>query len=157
MKSFTILCLVATALAAPAKMAAAPTANCTQIQTQLEKGIQANLDIQAQELKGYTWPPFAQPLYFTELIHSVQSLNLQTGTAEFTTTQQSVLAIQQKGITIRQNNQKLAKEIKSPAADGLAIVAGAQTKEMLQVMGLKDGTAQNGKNLAAAQGQKCTK
>jgi hypothetical protein len=100
-------------------------------------------------------------------------LNLQTGTAEFTTTQQSVLAIQQKGITIRQNNQKLAKEIKSPAADGLAIVAGAQTKEMLQVMGLKgtsadkdtlatlmkvmDGTAQNGKNLAAAQGQKCTK
>jgi uncharacterized protein len=53
MKSFTILCLVATALAAPAKMAAAPTANCTQIQTQLEKGIQANLDIQAQELKGY--------------------------------------------------------------------------------------------------------
>jgi hypothetical protein len=101
-------------------------------------------------------------------------LNLQTGTAGFTTTQQSVLAIQQKGITIRQNNQKLAKEIKSPAADGLAIVAGAQTKEMLQVMGLKgtsadkdtlamlkaevmDGTMQNGKNLAAAKGQKCAK
>jgi hypothetical protein len=53
MKSIAIFCLVATALAAPAKMAAAPRANCTMVQTQLEKGIQANLDIQAQELKGY--------------------------------------------------------------------------------------------------------
>lgn len=174
MKSFAILCLIATALAAPAMQAAAPSANCTQVQNQLEKGIQANLDIQAQELKGYTDSPFPNSLFSTYRTHSVQSLNLQNGTAKFTTTQQSVLAIQQKGITIRANNQKLAKEIKSPATDGLAIVAGAQTKEMLQVMSLKgtsadkdtlamlmkevmDGTTQNGKNLAAAKGQKCGK
>jgi hypothetical protein len=90
----------------------------------------------------------------------------------FQTTQQSVLAIQQKGITIRAQNQKLAGQIKSPAADGLAIVAGAQTKELGQVKGLKgtqadastlkmlvqevqDGTKQNQMNLAAAKGQKC--
>jgi len=90
----------------------------------------------------------------------------------FATTQQSVLAIQQKGITIREKNQKLAGEIKSPAADGLAVVAGAQTKEIEQVKGLKgtqadagtlsmlvqevrDGTKQNQMNLDAAKGQKC--
>jgi hypothetical protein len=98
----------------------------------------------------------------------------ETGAAEFTRTKQSVLAIQQKGITIRQNNQKLAKKINSPATDGLATVAGAQVLEMMQVMGLNgtcadkatlatlmkevvDGTAQNHKNLAAAQGQNCKK
>jgi hypothetical protein len=102
---------------------------------------------------------------------------LQNGTAPaaaFTTTQKDVLAIQQKGITIRANNQKLAKEINSPAVAGLAIVAGAQVKEMTQVQGLKDaaadaatlmtlvqevqdGTKQNQKNLAAAKTQKCAK
>lgn len=54
MKSFTIFCLVATTLAAPAAQAANGTAAaCAQSQSSLEKGIQANLDIQAQELKGY--------------------------------------------------------------------------------------------------------
>lgn len=93
---------------------------------------------------------------------------------EFQTEQQSVLRIQQQGINIRANNQKLAKEIKSPAASGLATVAMAQVKEMTQVQGLKgneadantlqqlvqevqDGTKQNQKNLAAAKSQKCAK
>jgi hypothetical protein len=100
---------------------------------------------------------------------------VQNGTAQvaaFQMTQKSVLGIQQKGIKIRSNNQKLAKEINSPAADGLAIVATAQVKEMSQVMGLnntaadaatlkqlvqevQDGTKQNEKNLAAAKSQKC--
>jgi hypothetical protein len=108
---------------------------------------------------------------------SVQTLQsmAQNGTAQvaaFQKTQKSVLGIQQKGIEIRSNNQKLAKEINSPAADGLAIVATAQVKEMTQVMGLnntaadvgtlkqlvqevQDGTKQNEKNLAAAKSQKC--
>jgi hypothetical protein len=55
MKTFTLLCLFVSALAAPAPQAA--PANCAEIQTKLEKGIQANLDIQAQELKGYVHPP----------------------------------------------------------------------------------------------------
>jgi hypothetical protein len=100
---------------------------------------------------------------------------LKNGTAPvaaFSTEQKSVLAIQQKGIAIRETNQKLAKEINSPAIAGLAIVAGAQVKEMTQVTGLKDtaadaatlttlvqevqdGTKQNQKNLAAAKSQKC--
>jgi hypothetical protein len=61
---------------------------------------------------------------------------LKNGTAPvaaFSTEQKSVLAIQQKGIAIRETNQKLAKEINSPAIAGLAIVAGAQVKEMMQV------------------------
>ncbi|KAH3978663.1 hypothetical protein HBI56_081240 [Parastagonospora nodorum] len=167
MKSFAFLCLISVALAAPSPLSwrinaaapaapAAPKVNCTEVQAKLEKGIKANLDIQAQELQG------------------VHALQLQGGLAEFETTQQSVLSIQQKGITIRAENQKLAAEIKSPAADGLAIVAGAQTKEMMQVMSLKgtaadeatlkllvqevqDGTKQNQKNLAAATNQTCTK
>jgi hypothetical protein len=176
MKSFALLCFVAVALAAPAKLAPTASLNCTEVQTQLEKGIQANLDIQAQELKGYTFSllfPSVAPHLLTSNC-SVHSLQLQSGTGEFETTQQSVLSIQQKGITIRANNQKLAAEIKSPAADGLAVVAGAQTKEMMQVMSLKgtaadadtlkqlvqevqDGTKQNEKNLATAKGQKCAK
>jgi hypothetical protein len=95
---------------------------------------------------------------------------LKNGTAPvaaFSTEQKSVLAIQQKGIAIRETNQKLAKEINSPAIAGLAMV-----KEMTQVTGLKDtaadaatlttlvqevqdGTKQNQKNLAAAKSQKC--
>jgi hypothetical protein len=51
MKSFAIMCFIAAALAAPAQQAV--DAQCCQAQAQLEKGIQANLDIQAQELKGY--------------------------------------------------------------------------------------------------------
>lgn len=85
-----------------------------------------------------------------------------------------MLAIQKRGVDIRANNQKLAAQINSPAADGLAIVAGAQTKEIGQVQSLKgtaadaptismlvqevmDGTMQNQKNLAAAKGQVCAK
>jgi hypothetical protein len=106
---------------------------------------------------------------------SVYALKLQGGTAGFNATQTSVLAIQQRGVDIRANNQKLAKEINSLAADGLAIVAGAQTKEIDQVKSLKgnaaadgetikmlvqevmDGTMQNQKNLQAAKGQACAK
>jgi hypothetical protein len=76
MKTFAILALIATALAAPAGQgcgnAAAPAtgkaggvaaggaaaggaASCAAAKTQLESGIQANLDIQAQELAGYAF------------------------------------------------------------------------------------------------------
>jgi hypothetical protein len=45
------MCFIVAALAAPAQQTVSST--CCQAQTQLEKGIQQNLDIQAQELKGY--------------------------------------------------------------------------------------------------------
>jgi hypothetical protein len=174
MKTFTLLCLFASAIAAPAPQASGTT-NCAAIQMKLEQGIQANLDIQAQELKGYV---VSLPYKFSILTGaplSVYALKLQGGTAGFNATQTSVLAIQQRGVDIRANNQKLAKEINSPAADGLAIVAGAQTKEIDQVKSLKgnaaadgetikmlvqevmDGTMQNQKNLQAAKGQACAK
>ncbi|KAF1979371.1 hypothetical protein BU23DRAFT_403036, partial [Bimuria novae-zelandiae CBS 107.79] len=126
---------------------------CAQIQAKLAKGIQANLDIQAQELKG------------------IQTL--QAGAANgFAAQQQSVLDIQNQGIAIRATNQKLAAQINSPAQDGLATVAMAQVLEVSQVKSLNgtagdkatftklvqevmDGTKQNQKNLAAAQSQKC--
>ncbi|RMZ67679.1 ATP binding [Pyrenophora seminiperda CCB06] len=103
----------------------------------------------------------------------VQDLQKQVGTPEFKATQTSVLAIQQKGIDIRANNQKLAASINSPASAGLATVAGAQVMEMTQVKGLKnaaaddnatlttlvkevqDGTKQNQKNEADAKTTKC--
>ncbi|KAB2103077.1 hypothetical protein AG0111_0g8862 [Alternaria gaisen] len=175
MKTFTLLCLFASAIAAPAPQASGTT-NCAAIQMKLEQGIQANLDIQAQELKGYAYSPSAQnSTILTGTPLSVYALKLQGGTAGFNATQTSVLAIQQRGVDIRANNQKLAKEINSPAADGLAIVAGAQTKEIDQVKSLKgnaaadgetikmlvqevmDGTMQNQKNLQAAKGQVCAK
>ncbi|CAE7180159.1 hypothetical protein PTNB73_03705 [Pyrenophora teres f. teres] len=165
MKSFAILALIAgSAFAAPASSGCAAAAagngtltgdSCTAARTQLVDGIQANLDIQAQELKG------------------IECLQKEVGTAKFKAEQTSVLAIQQKGIDIRAKNQQLAKEINSPAAAGLNIVAGAQVKEMMQVMSLtgtaeaddatlktlvqevQDGTKQNQKNLADAKSTKC--
>ncbi|KAH8722356.1 hypothetical protein GQ44DRAFT_622830 [Phaeosphaeriaceae sp. PMI808] len=153
------MCLIAAALAAPAPQAAG--AKCTQAQAHLTKGIQQNLDIQAQELKG------VQTLQVMEKAGTAQA-------AAFQKEQKSVLSIQQQGIAIRANNQKLAKEINSPAASGLDIVAKAQVKEKDQVTGLKgnaadattlallvqevqDGTKQNQMNLAAAKSQKCAK
>ncbi|EMD87793.1 hypothetical protein COCC4DRAFT_25001 [Bipolaris maydis ATCC 48331] len=168
MKAFFFLALLAPVFALPAnqdcnsgKAAAviggggAANATCAATKAQLEKGIQDNLNIQAQELQG------------------VKTLQAQLGTAEFKTTQAKVLNIQQRGIEIRANNQKLAKEISSPALDGLNIVQGAQITEQDQVKGLKnqaatdtdtlntlvqevtDGTAQNQKNLAAAKTTNC--
>ncbi|USP81946.1 hypothetical protein yc1106_09220 [Curvularia clavata] len=167
MKAFTLLVLIASALAAPANKggcgnaagaAAGGAAACTKTRADLEKGIQDNLNIQAQELAG------------------VQTLQKQIGTADFKTTQAKVLKIQQQGIDIRVNNQKLAKQINSTASAGLDIVQGAQLKEMSQVQGLtgtaatekadketlatlvqevQDGTKQNQKNLADAKSSKC--
>ncbi|KAL5115634.1 hypothetical protein ACEQ8H_006433 [Pleosporales sp. CAS-2024a] len=133
---------------------AATGANCSAVQQQLIAGIKANLDIQAKELAG------------------IQALQQGGGAIGFGTQQLEVLCIQQQGIQIRQNNQQLAAQINSPAIAGLAIVENAQTLEMSQVTGLnrtatdaatltllvqevRDGTAQNQKNLAAAQGQVC--
>lgn len=107
------------------------------------------------------------------ILRSVQTLQKQLGTADFKATQAKVLDIQQKGIDIRTNNQKLAKQINSPASAGLDIVQGAQVKEKSQVQGLtgtaaadtatlntlvqevQDGTKQNQKNLADAKSTKC--
>ena len=184
MKTFAILALIAVAIAAPAapSCGSAPaagngtvtSAGCTAARAQLVDGIKANLDIQAQELKGYARPRnLLSSLPTTNLSFSIETLQKQVGTAGFNATQTSVLAIQQKGIDIRAKNQKLAKEINSPAAAGLDIVAGAQVKEMTQVTGLKgtaatddatlktlvqevqDGTKQNEKNLADAKSTKC--
>ena len=84
-----------------------------------------------------------------------------------------MLGIQQQGITIRTNNQALAKQINSTASAGLDVVQGAQLKEMAQVQGLtgtaaadtatlntlvkevQDGTNQNKQNLADAKATKC--
>ncbi|EUC46229.1 hypothetical protein COCMIDRAFT_93398 [Bipolaris oryzae ATCC 44560] len=167
MKAFFFLALLAPVLAMPANQGcnigkasavtggAAANSTCTMTKAHLEKGIQHNLKIQAQELQG------------------IQTLQSQLDTPAFNTTQTAVLAIQQRGIDIRAKNQKLAKKISSPALDGLNIVEGAQVKEKDQVTGLKgqkatdkdtldtlvkevmDGTAQNKKNLEAARGQKC--
>ncbi|KAH7092114.1 hypothetical protein FB567DRAFT_231124 [Paraphoma chrysanthemicola] len=177
MKSFVLALLVASVLGAPTQQpsctqeaAAAPAADCAQVQGQLEKGIQANLDIQAQELKG------------VEALQGLLSCGSAGGNATgsasnsfaFQAAQKEVLNIQAQGITIRAENQKLAGEISSPAADGLAVVAQAQVLEMSQVQSLKgtaadeatlqklvqevmDGTMQNQKNLAAAKGQACAK
>ncbi|EUC31020.1 hypothetical protein COCCADRAFT_102431 [Bipolaris zeicola 26-R-13] len=168
MKAFFFLALLAPVFAMPANQgcnagqasavtggAAAGNATCAMTKAHLEKGIKANLKIQAQELQG------------------IQTLQAQLDTPDFNATQTKVLDIQTRGIEIRAKNQKLAKDISSPALDGLNIVEGAQVKEKDQVTGLKgqaaadkdtldtlvkevmDGTAQNKKNLDAAKSQKC--
>ncbi|KAF2682395.1 hypothetical protein K458DRAFT_307327 [Lentithecium fluviatile CBS 122367] len=110
-----------------------------QLVAKLAGGIEQNLNIQAQELKG---------------VQTLQKLTASNttgasikGTSNFQSQQQAVLTIQQAGIDIRAQNQKIAQEINSPAQQGLAIVAQAQVTEMTQVMGLQGGGEQDKKTL----------
>ncbi|KAH7068165.1 hypothetical protein BKA63DRAFT_107563 [Paraphoma chrysanthemicola] len=177
MKTFVLAFLIAHVLSAPTQQqsctqdaAAAPAADCAQVQGQLEKGIQANLDIQAQELTGVE----ALQSLLSGASAGGNATASATTTFAFQATQKEVLNIQAQGITIRAENQKLAGEISSPAANGLGIVAQAQVLEMTQVQNLNgtaadeatlqklvqevmDGTMQNQKNLAAAKEQACAK
>lgn len=106
-------------------------------------------------------------------VQALQNMSMcDTVMKGFVAQQKAVLDIQSKGIAIRAKNQELAKQLNSPAIDGLATVAKAQVQEKDQVSGLKgtaadmktlatlvqeveDGTKQNEKNLAAAKSQKC--
>lgn len=93
------------------------------------------------------------------------------GTSDFEIERQAVLVIQQKGIDIRAKNQQMAMSLNSPSQMGLAVVAQAQTTEMMQVKSLEgggdsdkktlqtlvqeveDGTKQNEMNLQMAESQ----
>ncbi|PSN69414.1 hypothetical protein BS50DRAFT_572558 [Corynespora cassiicola Philippines] len=128
-------------------------------------GINANLDIQAQELKG------VQTLQKLAASNTTLKALDGSGPSNFELTKQNVLAIQQKGIDIRAENQRLAGELNSPSQMGLAIVAMAQVTEKMQVEMLQgggekdmktletlvkeveDGTKQNTMNLQMAQSQ----
>ncbi|KAF2028777.1 hypothetical protein EK21DRAFT_90297 [Setomelanomma holmii] len=123
MKIFTFFYLTATTLVAPAQQA----------------GIQANLNIQAQELKGVQ-----------TLQSLVQSASISSDAKTFQAERKSVLNIQAQGISIRANNQNLAQQIDSPAIAGLAIVATAQVKEMSQVRSLNGTSADTYCNLGDA-------
>ncbi|CBX96181.1 hypothetical protein IAQ61_001355 [Plenodomus lingam] len=156
MKFFVLTVLVGSAFGGPT-LSVRQNATCDMEKvTQLAGGIQANLFVQQQELAG---------------IKCLQKLEPNQASSQFPEERQRVLAIQQLGINIRAQNQNLAKDINSPAIDGLNVVEGAQITEMRQVMGLtgdgekdkdvletlvkevEDGTKQNEANLAAAQGQ----
>ncbi|KAK7183445.1 hypothetical protein PSPO01_10404 [Paraphaeosphaeria sporulosa] len=151
-------------MASPLAETAKANSTCNAVQSKqvgdLAKGIQANLDIQKQESS-----PFAS-VQFLQAMSNAKS----NSTQDFKNIQKAVLNIQQQGIDIRTNNQKLAQQVNSPAQMGLAIVATAQITEKDQVTSLngscadqgtlktlvkevQDGTKQNKKNLQAAQSQ----
>ncbi|KAH9876509.1 hypothetical protein J1614_003640 [Plenodomus biglobosus] len=156
MKLFLFILLTGSAFSIPALVTRQNTTCDPEKVSQLAGGIQANLFVQKQELAG---------------IKSLQNLHVNKIMTHFPKERQNVLAIQQLGIDIRAQNQQIAKDIDSPALDGLNIVEGAQITEIRQVMGLtgdkendkavldtlvkevEDGTKQNEANLAAAQGQ----
>ncbi|KAF2185762.1 hypothetical protein K469DRAFT_631665 [Zopfia rhizophila CBS 207.26] len=183
MKILAILFIAGTAFAFPAPTQGTQKPNCSAQQVQqLSDGIQANLDIQKQELQGV--------LSLQQLVHAANNSTQNAGNAtstnsctpseaqaqaegEFVSEQKKVLDIQTKGIQIRAENQKIAAQLNSPAASGLAVVAMAQVLEMMQVQMLKgggnndvkllnmlvkevnDGTKQNEMNKMAAESQQC--
>ncbi|ORY00734.1 hypothetical protein BCR34DRAFT_637784 [Clohesyomyces aquaticus] len=161
--------------AAPAALPAAPpaarsapaqappqAAQSCKVQSQLAAGIQQNIDIQAKELQG------VMALQFLAAAPTANATGGNNANACFASAQKSVLAIQAQGIKVREANQKLATELKSPSIAGLDIVSKAQVQEAAQVQSLKgdagrdnatlealvkevqDGTAQNQRNLADA-------
>ncbi|KAF9698705.1 hypothetical protein EKO04_002699 [Ascochyta lentis] len=169
MKLFMLTLVIGCAIASPVALGAltpAPllntrqTSSCDAVKVaQLSGGIQANLDVQKDELAGI------------KDLQSIEATNSTASASNFAAQRLKVLAIQQQGIDIRAMNQAIAGEIKSPATDGLNTVQGAQVLEMRQVMELtgvaksdepifqllvkevQDGTKQNQANLAAAEGQ----
>lgn len=59
----------------------------------------------------------------------------------------STVATQQKAIAVRERNQRLADELNSPSAMGLAIVAQSQVAAMIDVQSLKPGSESDAKML----------
>ncbi|XPS77057.1 hypothetical protein M3J09_009093 [Ascochyta lentis] len=131
--------------------------------TQLIGGIEENMFIQKQELQG---------------LQTLQSLSTTTtspkapanGTqSDFQLNQIDLAATQQKAVAVRERNQRLADDLASPSAMGLAIVAQSQATVMIDTKGLigggsdakileglvgrvKDAMAQNMQNLKMADG-----
>lgn len=126
-------------------------------QTQLIGGIQENMFIQKQELQGQVHISsnlLAVAFHHQRYTHtdnsSIQTLQSLSATGQsalpanatqtnFQLTQISVADTQDKGIAVRERNQRLADELESPSAKGLAQVAQMQVATMLDVRGLKQG------------------
>lgn len=59
--------------------------------------------------------------------------------SDFQLNQISITAIQQKAIPVRERNQRLADELSSPSAMGLAMVAQSQVSVMIDMKSLTGG------------------
>ncbi|KAF2627167.1 hypothetical protein BU25DRAFT_308697, partial [Macroventuria anomochaeta] len=90
--------------------------------TQLIGGIQENMFIQKQELQG---TPLVPPANGTQ--------------SDFQLNQFSITITQLKAIAVRERNQRLADELNSPSAKGLAIVAQSQVAVMIDMNSVKGG------------------
>jgi hypothetical protein len=170
MRFLAALLLASTALALPAPQQGNPTnSSCNaQLVAKLAGGIDSNLNIQSQELKGVMT---LQKLVASNTTNAPSPGAPAGSPNNFQLQQAAVLKIQQTGIDIRAENQRIAKEINSPAQAGLDTVAQAQVLEMTQVQGLQgggdadkatleklvqevmDGTKQNMMNVLAAESQ----
>ncbi|OSS45054.1 hypothetical protein B5807_09220 [Epicoccum nigrum] len=100
--------------------------------TQLIGGIQENIFIQKQEMQG---------------LQTLQSLSTQTPApsnathSDFQLAQTALADTQKKGVTVRERNQRLADDLQSPGAKGLARVAQMQVSVMLDAKSLKGSGA----------------
>jgi hypothetical protein len=88
------------------------------------------------------WPLTASRLQTLQTL-STQSSTLKApsnGTqSDFQLNQISVISTEHKAIAVRERSQRLADELNSPSAMGLAIVAQSQVAAMIDVQSLKGG------------------
>jgi hypothetical protein len=74
---------------------------------------------------------------------STQSINAKAPSndtqSDFQLNQVSIVSTEQKAIAVRERSQRLADELNSPSAMGLAIVAQAQVAAMIDVQSLQGG------------------
>jgi chromosome segregation and condensation protein ScpB len=59
----------------------------------------------------------------------------------------NIASIEQKAISVREHSQRLADELSSPGARGLAIVAQSQVAVMIDVQSLRGGGVRDAKML----------
>ncbi|KAF3003704.1 hypothetical protein E8E13_009026 [Curvularia kusanoi] len=139
LKLLPVLSILSYAVALPTLDSRQAQGNVTcdeRLFAQLIGGIQENMFIQKQEMQG---------------LQTLQSLSTQTQAnatqSNFQLTQMALADTQNKGIAVRERNQRLADDLQSPSAKGLARVAQEQVTVMLKAKSLKGNGADDLKML----------
>ncbi|UPX18687.1 uncharacterized protein EKO05_0008979 [Ascochyta rabiei] len=143
---FIVGCACALPTVTPRQMQGNSSCDVWKI-TKLIGGIEENMFIQKQEMQG---------------LQTLQYLSTATGSikapangtqSDFQLNQIDLAATLQKAIAVRENNQRLADDLASPSARGLAVVAQSQVAVMIDMMNLKGGGESDSKMLEGLVGR----
>ncbi|KAJ4379568.1 hypothetical protein N0V86_004749 [Didymella sp. IMI 355093] len=150
LRLLTLFSIVGCAYALPAVVSQDTQANtsCNAPRySQLIGSIQEIMFIQKQELQGL------QTLLALSTQNSVVKAPANGTQSDFQLNQINIASIEQKAISVRERSQRLADELSSPSAMGLATIAQWQVAVMIDVQSLKGGGVRETKILEGLVGR----